>query len=69
MFSILRDLLRYNIEFAIGAVLTGTGESLLRPFAVALVAMAVTAALGGVASFLGLRGKWKRHEPEPGQVS
>ena len=53
----------------LGAVLTGTGEALLQPFAVALVAMAITATLGGAASFFGLRGKWKRHEPEPGQVS
>ena len=53
----------------LGAVLTGSGKALLGPFAVALVAMAVTAGLGGVASFFGLRGKWKRHEPEPGQVS
>lgn len=52
-----------------GAVLTGTGEALLRPFAIALIAMAVTAALGGVASFFGLAGNWRRHEPEPGQVS
>ena len=27
------------------------------------------AALGGAASFFGLQGKWRRHEPEPGQVS
>jgi EmrB/QacA subfamily drug resistance transporter len=53
----------------LGAVLMGTGKDLLGPFSIALVAMAITAALGGAASFFGLRGKWKRHEPEPGQVS
>ena len=53
----------------LGAVLTGTGDELLKPFAVALVAMAVTAALGGAASFFGLAGNWRRHEPDPGQVS
>lgn len=53
----------------LGAVLMGTGKALLGPFSIALVAMAITAALGGAASFFGLRGKWKRHEPEPGQVS
>jgi EmrB/QacA subfamily drug resistance transporter len=45
----------------LGAVLTGTGEDLLKPFAVALVAMAITAALGGVVSFFGLAGNWKRN--------
>lgn len=53
----------------LGAVLMGTGKDLLKPFSIALVAMAVTAALGGAASFFGLRGKWQRHEPETGQVS
>ena len=53
----------------LGAVLMGRGEELLSPFASALVVMGVVAALGGVAAFFGLRGKWKRHEPEPGQVS
>jgi hypothetical protein len=31
---------------------------------VALIAMALAAALGGVASFFGLSGKWKRN-PDP----
>lgn len=53
----------------LGAVLTRSGEALLEPFAIALMALAVTAALGGAASIFGLRGKWKRHEPEPAQVS
>jgi EmrB/QacA subfamily drug resistance transporter len=53
----------------LGAVLTGSGDALLKPFSIALIAMAVTAAMGGAAAFFGLRGKWKRHEPEPGQVS
>jgi hypothetical protein len=53
----------------LGSVLAGSGNALLKPFAVALIAMAVTAALGGVAAFFGLRGKWKRHEPEPAHVS
>jgi hypothetical protein len=47
-----------------GAVLTGSGKALLGPFAVALIAMAIAAALGGVASFFGLSGKWKRN-PDP----
>ena len=53
----------------LGAVLMGSGKALLAPLAKALVAMAIVAALGGVASFFGLAGKWKRHEPEAGQVS
>ena len=53
----------------VGAVLVGGGEAMLRPFATALVVMGVVAALGGAASFFGLAGKWRRHEPEPGQVS
>jgi EmrB/QacA subfamily drug resistance transporter len=44
----------------LGAVLTGTGEALLSPFATALVAMAIAAALGGLASFMGLTGAWRR---------
>jgi EmrB/QacA subfamily drug resistance transporter len=48
----------------LGAVLAGTGVSMLRPFAVALVVMGVVAALGGVAAFFGLSGKWKRN-PNP----
>jgi EmrB/QacA subfamily drug resistance transporter len=52
-----------------GAVLIGQGDALLKPFAKALVVMGIVAALGGVAAFFGLGGKWKRHEPEPGQVS
>lgn len=53
----------------LGAVLAGQGDALLKPFPKALIAMGIVAALGGVAAFLGLSGKWKRHEPEPGQVS
>jgi EmrB/QacA subfamily drug resistance transporter len=53
----------------LGAVLMGQGDALLRPFAKALIIMGIVAALGGVAAFIGLGGKWKRHEPEPGQVS
>ena len=53
----------------LGAVLAGTGEDLLKPFASALTAMAIAATLGGAAAFFGLRGKWRRHEPEPGQMS
>lgn len=45
----------------LGAVLMGSGKALLGPFAKALVAMAIVAALGGVASFFGLRGRWKRN--------
>jgi EmrB/QacA subfamily drug resistance transporter len=52
-----------------GAVLMGQGDALLEPFAKALVAMGIVAAFGGAAAFFGLGGKWKRHEPEPGQVS
>jgi len=52
-----------------GAVLMGQGDALLEPFSKALVVMGIVAALGGVAAFFGLGGKWKRHEPEPGQVS
>jgi EmrB/QacA subfamily drug resistance transporter len=52
-----------------GAVLMGQGESLLKPFAKALVIMGMVAALGGIAAFFGLAGKWQRHEPQPGQVS
>ena len=53
----------------LGAVLMGQGEALLRPFAKALVVMGVVAASGGIAAFFGLAGKWRRHEPEAGQVS
>jgi EmrB/QacA subfamily drug resistance transporter len=52
-----------------GAVLMGHGDALLKPFAKALVVMGIVAALGGVAAFFGLAGTWKRHEPEPGEVS
>ena len=52
-----------------GAVLMGQGDALLEPFSKALVVMGIVAALGGVAAFFGLGGKWKRHEPELGQVS
>ena len=49
----------------LGAVLAAKGEALLRPFATAMVAMGVVAALAGVASFFGLSGHW-RH-PDSGQ--
>ena len=52
-----------------GAVLMGRGEALLGPFAKALVVMGIVAALGGVAAYFGLTGKWQRHEPEAGKVS
>ena len=45
----------------LGAVLTGSGDALLHPFAIALVAMAITAALGGLAAFVGLKGQWRRN--------
>jgi EmrB/QacA subfamily drug resistance transporter len=53
----------------LGAVLMGQGDALLDPFAKALFILGVVAALGGASAFFGLRGKWRRHEPEPGQVS
>jgi MFS family permease len=45
----------------LGSVLAGSGDALLKPFAIALVVMAVTATLGGAASFFGLAGKWTRN--------
>ncbi len=45
----------------LGAVLAGTGDALLRPFAKALIAMGIVAALGGLCAFFGLRGRWKRN--------
>jgi len=45
----------------LGAVLMGQGDALLAPFAKALIAMGIVAALGGVAAFFGLRGKWQRN--------
>ena len=50
----------------LGAVLMGSGEALLKPFARALVFMGIVAGLGGVAAFFGLRGKWKRNPQPPG---
>ena len=44
----------------LGAVLTGTGEAMLKPFATALVIMGIVAALGGAASWFGLSGSWRR---------
>jgi EmrB/QacA subfamily drug resistance transporter len=52
----------------VGAVLVGGGEAMLKPFAAALTVMGFIAALGGAAAFFGLRGKWRRHDPEPGQA-
>jgi len=48
----------------LGAVLAGTGDSLLGPFAKALIAMGIVAGLGGLSAFFGLRGRWLRN-PEP----
>ena len=45
----------------LGAVLAKGGKAILEPFAVALTVMAVVAALGGVAAFIGLSGRWKRN--------
>jgi EmrB/QacA subfamily drug resistance transporter len=45
----------------LGAVLAAGGAAMLHPFAIALVVMGVVAALGGVAAFFGLSGKWKRN--------
>lgn len=44
----------------LGAVLAGTGKSMLAPFATALIVMGVVAALGGAAAFFGLAGRWQR---------
>jgi len=43
-----------------GAVLAKHGKEMLEPFAVALIAMGIIAALGGVASWFGLSGTWQR---------
>jgi EmrB/QacA subfamily drug resistance transporter len=48
----------------LGAVLAGTGDALLAPFAKALIAMGIIAALGGLCALFGLRGQWIRN-PEP----
>jgi hypothetical protein len=53
----------------LGAVLMGQGDALLEPFAKALFVLGFVAALGGASAFFGLRGKWRRHEPELGEVS
>ena len=52
----------------LGAVLVASGDALLKPFATALVAMAVFAALAGAAAFFGLRGNWRR-QPEPERLA
>jgi predicted MFS family arabinose efflux permease len=44
----------------LGAVLAGSGKTMLKPFAAALVIMGVVAALGGAASYFGLSGGWRR---------
>ena len=44
----------------LGAVLAAKGDALLRPFSHALVLMAVVAALGGAAAFVGLTGSRRR---------
>jgi EmrB/QacA subfamily drug resistance transporter len=48
----------------LGAVLAGTGEALLAPFAKALIIMGIIAAVGGLCALFGLRGQWIRN-PEP----
>jgi predicted MFS family arabinose efflux permease len=48
----------------LGAVLANSGKAMLQPFSIALVAMAIAAALGGIAAFFGLTGEWKRN-PDP----
>jgi EmrB/QacA subfamily drug resistance transporter len=45
----------------LGAVLMGSGDALLDPFAKALIALAIVAALGGLASMIGLSGNWTRN--------
>jgi EmrB/QacA subfamily drug resistance transporter len=48
----------------LGAVLAGTGDTLLAPFVKALIAMGIISALGGLCALFGLRGQWIRN-PEP----
>nr|WP_283938274.1 MFS transporter [Sphingomonas brevis] len=48
-----------------GAVLMQQGDALLAPFSKALVVMAIVAAVGGIAAFFGLTGRWMRHDPNP----
>lgn len=43
-----------------GAVLAGSGQAMLAPFAIALTVMGIIAAAGGAASFFGLSGGWRR---------
>ena len=50
----------------LGAVLVAKGDALLKPFASALLIMGIVAALGGVASFFGLSGKWRRTDRAAG---
>jgi EmrB/QacA subfamily drug resistance transporter len=50
----------------LGAVLVAKGDALLRPFASAMVVMGIVAALGGVASFFGLSGNWRRTDRAAG---
>ncbi|MGH6706962.1 MAG: MFS transporter, partial [Sphingomicrobium sp.] len=51
----------------LGAVLVAKGDALLKPFASALLIMGIVAALGGVASFFGLSGKWRRTDRAAGK--
>jgi EmrB/QacA subfamily drug resistance transporter len=44
----------------LGVVLAGGGKSMLAPFATALVAMGIVAALAGAAAWFGLSGRWQR---------
>ena len=44
----------------VGAVLTGSGQSMLRPFAIALAIMGIVAAVGGGVAWLGLAGRQPR---------
>ena len=50
----------------LGSVLTASDDALLAPFSAALTAMALTAALGGIASFVGLSGSWRRSRDAQG---
>jgi EmrB/QacA subfamily drug resistance transporter len=45
----------------LGAVFAQHGKTMLAPFAVALVIMGIVAALGGVAAWFGLGGRWRRN--------
>jgi hypothetical protein len=48
----------------LGAVLAGSGQAMLKPFATAMIVMGIVAALGGAAAFFGLSGRWQRSPVE-----